>query len=179
MSLEIRVGQGFDVHRAGDDPHRPLVLGGCRFPGVPGLVGHSDGDAVAHAVTEALLGAAGLGDIGEHFPDTDERFRGADAAVPAVPVTDTVKVVDAAGTVVATPDRATLVAVQTPQAFRAGALRAAHAAGGDGTDDAALVEAAGGLVVTVPGEPWNHKITSPDDLDRTRDWLARRQTASS
>jgi 2-C-methyl-D-erythritol 4-phosphate cytidylyltransferase len=94
-------------------------------------------------------------------------------------VTDTVKVVDADGTVVATPDRATLVAVQTPQAFRAAALRAAHAAGGDGTDDAALVEAAGGLVVTVPGEPWNHKITEPDDLDRTREWLARRQTASS
>ena len=105
--------------------------------------------------------------------------RGADAAVPALPVTDTVKVVDADGTVVATPDRATLVAVQTPQAFRAATLRAAHAAAGDGTDDAALVEAAGGLVVTVPGEPWNHKITEPDDLDRTREWLARRQTASS
>ena len=79
VSLEIRVGQGFDVHRAGDDPDRPMVLGGCRFPGVPGLVGHSDGDAVAHAVTEALLGAAGLGDIGQHFPDTDERYRGADS----------------------------------------------------------------------------------------------------
>ena len=79
MSLEIRVGQGFDVHRSGDDPERPMVLGGCRFPGVPALVGHSDGDAVAHAVTEALLGAAGLGDIGHHFPDTDERYRGADS----------------------------------------------------------------------------------------------------
>jgi 2-C-methyl-D-erythritol 2,4-cyclodiphosphate synthase len=79
VSLEIRVGQGFDVHRAGDDLDRPMVLGGCRFPGIAGLIGHSDGDAIAHAVTEALLGAAGLGDIGQHFPDTEERFRGADS----------------------------------------------------------------------------------------------------
>jgi 2-C-methyl-D-erythritol 2,4-cyclodiphosphate synthase len=79
LSLEIRVGQGFDVHRIGTDVDRPMVLGGCRFPGVPGLVGHSDGDAVAHAVAEALLGAAGLGDIGQHFPDTDERYRDADS----------------------------------------------------------------------------------------------------
>jgi 2-C-methyl-D-erythritol 2,4-cyclodiphosphate synthase len=74
-----RVGQGFDIHRFSDDPARPLVLGGVTFDGVPGLVGHSDADAVAHAVIDALLGAAGLGDIGEHFPDTDERFRGADS----------------------------------------------------------------------------------------------------
>ena len=79
MSLEIRVGQGFDVHRMGDDQDRPLVLGGCRFPGLPGLVGHSDGDAIAHAVAEALLGAAGLGDIGQHFPDTDPAHRNADS----------------------------------------------------------------------------------------------------
>jgi 2-C-methyl-D-erythritol 4-phosphate cytidylyltransferase len=89
---------------------------------------------------------------------------GADGAVPAVPVTDTIKVVDADGAVVATPDRATLVAVQTPQAFRAGMLRAAHAHGGEGTDDAALVEAIGGRVVTVAGEPGNRKITDRDDL---------------
>jgi 2-C-methyl-D-erythritol 2,4-cyclodiphosphate synthase len=79
VSFEIRVGQGFDVHRTGDDPTRPLVLGGCRFAELPGLVGHSDGDAVAHAVAEALLGAAGLGDIGQHFPDTDPALRGADS----------------------------------------------------------------------------------------------------
>lgn len=78
-ALEIRVGQGFDVHRFSDDPHRPLVLGGCRFDGEPGLVGHSDADAVAHAVADALLGAAGLGDIGEHFPDTDPQWAGADS----------------------------------------------------------------------------------------------------
>jgi 2-C-methyl-D-erythritol 2,4-cyclodiphosphate synthase len=79
VTLEIRVGQGFDVHRTGDDPARPLVLGGCTFAGLPGLVGHSDGDAVAHAVAEALLGAAGRGDIGQHFPDTDPALAGADS----------------------------------------------------------------------------------------------------
>ena len=79
MSFEVRVGQGFDVHRIGEDEGRPLILGGCRFPGLPGLVGHSDGDAVAHAVAEALLGAAGLGDIGERFPDTDPSLAGADS----------------------------------------------------------------------------------------------------
>lgn len=75
----IRVGQGFDIHRFSDDPTRPLVLGGVRFDGERGLHGHSDADAVAHAVTDALLGAAGLGDIGEHFPDTDPKWRGADS----------------------------------------------------------------------------------------------------
>ncbi|MGI9644100.1 MAG: 2-C-methyl-D-erythritol 2,4-cyclodiphosphate synthase [Ilumatobacteraceae bacterium] len=76
---ELRVGQGFDIHRFSDDPERPMVLAGCTFDGVPGLVGHSDADAVAHACADALLGAAGLGDIGMHFPDTDERWRGADS----------------------------------------------------------------------------------------------------
>jgi 2-C-methyl-D-erythritol 4-phosphate cytidylyltransferase len=88
---------------------------------------------------------------------------GADAAIPAIAVADTIKVV-ADGVVVATPDRASLVAVQTPQAFRATALRAAHARGGDATDDAALVEALGGVVVVVDGEVQNRKITVPDDL---------------
>jgi 2-C-methyl-D-erythritol 2,4-cyclodiphosphate synthase len=75
----VRVGQGFDIHRFSDDPARPLVLGGVVFEGTPGLHGHSDADAIAHAVTDALLGAAGLGDIGEHFPDTDPRWKGADS----------------------------------------------------------------------------------------------------
>ena len=75
----IRVGQGFDVHPFSDDPERPLVLGGVPFPGARGLAGHSDADVVAHAVTDALLGAAGLGDIGQHFPDTDPAFAGADS----------------------------------------------------------------------------------------------------
>lgn len=79
MELDIRCGQGFDIHRFSDDPARPMVLGGCTFEGVTGLHGHSDADAVAHAATDALLGAAGLGDIGEHFPDTDPRWAGADS----------------------------------------------------------------------------------------------------
>ena len=77
--MSFRIGNGFDVHRFSDDPTRPLVLGGVRFEGEPGLDGHSDADVVAHAVAEALLGAAGLGDLGSHFPDTDERWRGADS----------------------------------------------------------------------------------------------------
>ena len=78
---DVRVGQGFDVHRFSDDPDRALVLGGVVFEGTPGLDGHSDADVIAHAVVEALLGAAGLGDIGEHFPDSDPRWKGADSLV--------------------------------------------------------------------------------------------------
>jgi 2-C-methyl-D-erythritol 2,4-cyclodiphosphate synthase len=77
--VAIRVGQGFDVHAFSDDPARPLVLGGVTFPEGPGLAGHSDADVVAHAVTDALLGAAGLGDIGWRFPDTDPAWAGADS----------------------------------------------------------------------------------------------------
>lgn len=93
---------------------------------------------------------------------------GADGAVPGVPVTDTIKVVDDDGAVVATPDRARLVAVQTPQAFAAMRLRAAHEGAPQGTDDAALVEAAGGRVVVVAGEADNRKLTVPEDLDWAR-----------
>jgi 2-C-methyl-D-erythritol 2,4-cyclodiphosphate synthase len=75
-----RVGQGFDIHRFTDDPSRSLVLGGVAFEGA-GLDGHSDADVVAHAIADALLGAAGLGDIGEHFPDTDPRWKGVDSMV--------------------------------------------------------------------------------------------------
>jgi 2-C-methyl-D-erythritol 2,4-cyclodiphosphate synthase len=78
--LTVRVGHGFDVHRwAPADSGRCLVLGGVRFDDVTGLDGHSDADPLAHACTDALLGAAGLGDIGEHFPDTDPRWRDADS----------------------------------------------------------------------------------------------------
>ena len=69
-------GIGYDSHRFA--PGRRLILGGVEIPGELGLEGHSDADVLAHAVTDALLGAAGLGDIGEHFPDTDERWRNAD-----------------------------------------------------------------------------------------------------
>ena len=76
--MDVRVGMGFDVHRVSEDPARSLRLGGLDFDG-PGLEGHSDADAIAHAAADALFGAAGLGDIGEHFPDTDERWAGADS----------------------------------------------------------------------------------------------------
>lgn len=75
----MRVGHGFDLHPFSADPGRELVLGGVAFEGEPGLAGHSDADAVGHAVAEALLGAAGLGDLGEHFPDTDPAWAGADS----------------------------------------------------------------------------------------------------
>jgi 2-C-methyl-D-erythritol 2,4-cyclodiphosphate synthase len=76
--MQIRIGEGWDTHAlvAG----RPLVLGGVRIAHSHGLLGHSDADALLHAITDALLGAAGLGDIGRHFPDTDAAFKGADSA---------------------------------------------------------------------------------------------------
>lgn len=98
---------------------------------------------------------------------------GADGAVTGVPVTDTVKRVSD-GAVVETLDRRRLVAVQTPQAFDAAALRSAHAQGSEATDDAALVEAAGGRVVVVPGDPHNLKVTNPDDLAVAAALLERR-----
>ena len=77
----LRVGQGIDVHRFSDDPNRRLVLGGVDLSGegVRGLAGHSDADAVAHAIGDAVLGAAGLGDLGRHMPDTDPQWRNADS----------------------------------------------------------------------------------------------------
>ena len=74
----MRIGFGYDSHRF--DDARPLVLGGVRIPDSPGLKGHSDADVLIHALIDALLGAAGLGDIGGHFPDTGPQWRGADAA---------------------------------------------------------------------------------------------------
>lgn len=77
--MKFRVGNGFDVHRFSEDPARPMVLGGVVVPDTVGLHGHSDADVVAHAVAEALLGAAGLGDLGQLFPDTDDQWAGADS----------------------------------------------------------------------------------------------------
>ncbi|UZJ78913.1 MULTISPECIES: 2-C-methyl-D-erythritol 2,4-cyclodiphosphate synthase [unclassified Fictibacillus] len=73
----IRVGQGYDVHQLVEG--RPLIIGGITIPYEKGLLGHSDADVLLHAVTDALLGAAGEGDIGKHFPDTDEAFKDADS----------------------------------------------------------------------------------------------------
>jgi len=105
-----------------------------------------------------------------------EIVAGADAAIPGVAVTDTIKRVGANGAV-ETIDRRQLVAVQTPQAFRASALRAAHRALGDATDDAALIEAAGGRVSIVAGDPDNLKVTGPGDLDVLTVLLNRRQVS--
>ena len=77
MMDSMRIGFGYDSHRF--DEARPLVLGGVRIPDHPGLLGHSDGDAIAHAVTDALLGAAALGDIGRHFPPSESQWKDADS----------------------------------------------------------------------------------------------------
>jgi 2-C-methyl-D-erythritol 2,4-cyclodiphosphate synthase len=77
--MNIRIGEGWDVHAL--VPGRKLILGGVQIPHTTGLWGHSDADVLLHAITDAVLGAAGLGDIGRHFPDTDAQFKGADSSV--------------------------------------------------------------------------------------------------
>ena len=77
--MNFRIGEGWDIHAL--VPGCPLVIGGVTIPHDSGLLGHSDADVLLHAITDALLGAAGLGDIGTHFPDSDARFRGADSRV--------------------------------------------------------------------------------------------------
>ena len=79
MNIPFRIGEGWDVHAL--VPGRPLIIGGITVPHHAGLLGHSDADVLLHAITDALFGAAGLGDIGRHFPDTDAQFKGADSAV--------------------------------------------------------------------------------------------------
>ena len=76
---EVRIGQGWDSHRL--VPGRPLILGGVRVPSEFGLEGHSDADVLSHAITDAILGAAALGDIGMHFPDSDPKWKGSDSLV--------------------------------------------------------------------------------------------------
>ena len=77
--MPFRIGHGFDVHKFGEGDH--IVIGGVNIPYSQGLIAHSDGDVALHALTDALLGAAALGDIGKHFPDTDDAFAGADSRV--------------------------------------------------------------------------------------------------
>ena len=77
--MNFRVGQGYDVHQL--TAGRKLILGGVEIPHETGLLGHSDADALLHAITDALLGAVALGDIGRHFPDSDPRYKGADSRV--------------------------------------------------------------------------------------------------
>ncbi|WP_238347855.1 2-C-methyl-D-erythritol 2,4-cyclodiphosphate synthase [Comamonas piscis] len=77
--LQMRIGEGWDIHAL--VPGRDLILGGILVPHTTGLLGHSDADVLLHAITDALVGAAGMGDIGSHFPDTDPNFKGADSGV--------------------------------------------------------------------------------------------------
>lgn len=127
---------------------------------------------LAHVPDEATIicvhdAARPLASLGVYERVINAVGLGADAAVPGIAVTDTIKIVTD-GLVTSTPDRDALVAVQTPQAFRAAVLRAAHERGGGSTDDAAMVEALGYTVRVVEGEPLNRKITHPDDLEWAR-----------
>jgi len=108
QELPFRIGEGWDVHAL--VPGRKLVLGGVEIPHSLGLMGHSDADALLHAITDALLGAAGLGDIGRHFPDTDPAFRGADSSVL---LAETVRRVRAAGWAIGNVD--STVVAQAPK----------------------------------------------------------------
>jgi len=158
---------------AADAERECAVAGGdSRSASVRAGLASVPAEATIICVHDAARPFAGI-DIYERVVDavTD----GADAAIPGVAVPDTIKMVnevDGVRTVVDTPDRASLVAVQTPQAFRAEKLRAAHADGADATDDAALIERSGGRVVVVEGDPVNRKITLPDDLEWARQRVA-------
>ncbi len=85
----MRIGHGYDVHRFCED--RPLFLGGVEIPYEKGLLGHSDADVLLHAICDALLGAAAMGDIGKHFPDTDEQFKGIDSKILLKKVCEKIK----------------------------------------------------------------------------------------
>jgi 2-C-methyl-D-erythritol 2,4-cyclodiphosphate synthase len=113
----LRVGEGWDVHAL--VVGRPLVLGGVTIPHTHGLLGHSDADALAHAITDALIGAAGLGDIGRHFPDTDPAFAGADSIAL---LTEAARRVRAAGWEVVNVD-STIVAQAPKMAPHIAAMR--------------------------------------------------------
>jgi 2-C-methyl-D-erythritol 2,4-cyclodiphosphate synthase len=114
----FRIGEGWDVHAL--VPGRALVIGGVTIPHSHGLLGHSDADVLLHAITDALLGAAGLGDIGTHFPDTDDRFAGADSHALLV---EAARRVTAAGWRVGSLD-STVIAQRPRLAPHIGAMRA-------------------------------------------------------
>ena len=146
-----------------------------REGGVPGGASRSDSVRRGLAAVPKNTTIICVHDAARPFANEDDFARvieavseGADGAVPAIPVADTIKVVDDTGQVLRTPARGSLRAVQTPQAFRAEVLRRAHAGMGESTDDAALVEAEGGKVVVVDGDVLNRKITTRDDLDWAR-----------
>jgi 2-C-methyl-D-erythritol 4-phosphate cytidylyltransferase len=147
------VAEGRDDEPAAD---ATVVGGATRSASVRAGLAAVPDDATVVVVHDAARPLAGAGLFAAVVAAVDA---GADGAVPAVPVTDTLRRVDGGAV-----DRDTLVAVQTPQAFAAAALRAAHAGGAEATDDAGLVEAAGGRVVIVRGDPHNLKITVSEDL---------------
>ncbi len=118
----MRVGAGYDVHPF--EAGRKLVLGGVTFEGETGLAGHSDGDVLTHAVIDALLGAAALGDIGAHFPSSDERWRGAQSLAL---LREVVALVEKAGYAIGNVD-ATVICERPKIALRAGEMREALAA---------------------------------------------------
>jgi 2-C-methyl-D-erythritol 2,4-cyclodiphosphate synthase len=126
-ALPFRIGQGYDSHRLVEG--RKLILGGVEIPHEKGLLGHSDADALLHAITDAILGAAALGDIGKHFPDTAEQFKGADSRVL---LREALKRVQATGYVVGNID-CTIIA-QRPKMAPHIAQMAAHIAADLGVD---------------------------------------------
>ena len=133
--LPLRIGEGWDTHALVTG--RPLVLGGVTIPHTHGLMGHSDADALLHAITDALLGAAGLGDIGQHFPDTDARFKGADSVTLLQAAAERVR---DAGYQVVNID-STIVAQAPKMAPHIGAMRSRIAAALGLAEDAVNVKA--------------------------------------
>ena len=119
--MQMRIGEGWDIHAL--VPGRALVLGGVTIPHTTGLLGHSDADVLLHAITDALVGAAGLGDIGTHFPDTAAEFRGANSAVL---LTEAMRRVAALGWVVNNVD-STVIAQAPKLAPHMAAMRASIA----------------------------------------------------
>jgi 2-C-methyl-D-erythritol 2,4-cyclodiphosphate synthase len=115
--MPIRIGEGWDIHALVEG--RPLMLGGVHVPYSKGLLGHSDADALLHAITDALFGAAGMGDIGTHFPDTDAAFKGADSAVL---LTETARRIRAQGYSIGNVD-STIIAQAPKLAPHMGAMR--------------------------------------------------------
>ena len=117
LSTPLRVGLGYDSHRF--EPGRPLVLGGVTIPGHPGLAGHSDGDAITHAVIDAIFGAVALGNVGTHFPPTEEKWKDADSLEL---LSSAVEVIDREGWIVVNVD--VTVICESPQiSFVAGEMR--------------------------------------------------------
>ena len=117
LSTSLRVGLGYDSHRF--EPGRPLVLGGVTIPGHPGLAGHSDGDAITHAVIDAIFGAVALGNVGTHFPPTEEKWKDADSLEL---LSSAVEVIDREGWMVVNVD--VTVICESPQiSFVAGEMR--------------------------------------------------------